>query len=362
MAAAGHRLRVSVNLSPVQFRCGALPLQVAHILSETGACAELLDLELTETTMMEDTEAVASQLAALRDLGVTISIDDFGTGFSSLSYVKRFPADRLKIDQSFVRDVLTDPNDAAIVRAVLTLGRSFGMAVVAEGVETAAQAAYLAAEGCVELQGYHFGRPVPARGDHPSGARRPARGRAQVTPALLARPLRRLRIGFSLLRRRLKARPDSEHEMSINRLVFASLWIIGLAVAAGYGVESELLLRTFWAAAVYLAIGIGIFWHILACPGVDVRRRVFAMAADFSVISYGAWAEGEAAGWLYPLYLWTVFGNGFRSVCPTCTGRWRSPSPASSSPSPWRVTGATIRAWSWPSSSGSSSCRSTPAC
>lgn len=161
-AAAGHRLRVSVNLSPVQFRCGALPLQVAHVLSETGASAELLDLELTETTMMEDTEAVASQLAALRDLGVTISIDDFGTGFSSLTYVKRFPADRLKIDQSFVRDVLTDPNDAAIVRAVLTLGRSFGMAVVAEGVETAAQAAYLAAEGCVELQGYHFGRPVPA--------------------------------------------------------------------------------------------------------------------------------------------------------------------------------------------------------
>lgn len=141
-----------------------------------------------------------------------------------------------------------------------------------------------------------------------------------MTPAFPARPLRRLRIVVSRLRRRLKARPDSEHEMSINRLVFACLWIIGLAVAAGQGVESELLLRTFWAAAVYLAFGVGIVWHILARPGVDVRRRVFAMVADFSVISYGAYVEGEAAGWLYPLYLWTVFGNGFRFGLPYLHG------------------------------------------
>ncbi len=160
-AAVGLPLRVGVNLSAAQFHGGALPLQVAHVLSETGVDAAMLDLELTETTMMEDTEAVALQLAALRDLGVRISIDDFGTGFSSLAYVKRFPADRLKIDQSFVRNVLSDPNDAAIVRAVISLGRSFGMSVIAEGVETAAQASYLAGEGCLELQGYHFGRPVP---------------------------------------------------------------------------------------------------------------------------------------------------------------------------------------------------------
>ncbi len=89
----------------MQFHGGALPLQVAHVLAETGVDAAMLDLELTETTMMEDTEAVAAQLAALRELGVKISIDDFGTGFSSLTYVKRFPADRLKIDQSFIKNV-----------------------------------------------------------------------------------------------------------------------------------------------------------------------------------------------------------------------------------------------------------------
>ncbi|BBE72492.1 EAL domain-containing response regulator [Oharaeibacter diazotrophicus] len=159
---AGLPLRVSVNLSPVQFRGGALPLQVARILAETGADAGLLDLELTETTMMEDLAVVADQLAEIRALGVSISIDDFGTGFSSLSYVKRFPADRLKIDQSFVRDVLKNPADAAIVRTVVTLGASFGMTVVAEGVETARQAVFLAEAGCAELQGYHFGRPMPA--------------------------------------------------------------------------------------------------------------------------------------------------------------------------------------------------------
>jgi diguanylate cyclase (GGDEF)-like protein/PAS domain S-box-containing protein len=160
--AEGLSLRVSINLSPVQFRGGALPLQLASILAETGADPRAIDLELTESTMMEDMEAVADQLREIRALGVSISIDDFGTGFSSLSYVRRFPADRLKIDQSFVRDVLADPHDVTIVRAVINLGASFGMKVVAEGVETREQARFLAAEGCDELQGYHFGRPVPA--------------------------------------------------------------------------------------------------------------------------------------------------------------------------------------------------------
>lgn len=156
-------LRMSVNLSPIQFRSRDLPAEVARLIAETGIDPTRLDLELTETTVMEDHDAVAEQLQALRGLGVTISIDDFGTGFCSLSYVKRFPADRLKIDQSFVQEVTTNPQDAAIVKAILNLGHSLGMAVVAEGVETAEQAARLAQEGCDELQGYHFGKPMPAR-------------------------------------------------------------------------------------------------------------------------------------------------------------------------------------------------------
>ena len=155
-------IRMSVNMSPEQFRAKTLPSQVAALIKETGIEARWLDLELTETTVMEDLDAVAEQLQALRELGVTISIDDFGTGFSSLSYVKRFPADRLKIDQSFVRDLLGNPQDGAIVKAILNLGHSLGMDVVAEGVETADHAARLTQEGCDELQGYHFGRPMPA--------------------------------------------------------------------------------------------------------------------------------------------------------------------------------------------------------
>ncbi|WP_075214142.1 EAL domain-containing response regulator [Mongoliimonas terrestris] len=154
-------LRMSINVSPVQFQGRSLPLQIASLIGETGIDPRLLDLELTETTVMDDLEAVAEQLSEIRQLGVTISIDDFGTGFSSLAYVKRFPADRLKIDQSFVRDLIDDPSDAAIVRAIVNLGHSLGMTVVAEGVETEAQAERLREERCDELQGYHFGRPVP---------------------------------------------------------------------------------------------------------------------------------------------------------------------------------------------------------
>ena len=155
-------MRVGVNMSPIQFRKRTVPLLVARILGETGLDPHLLDLELTEGIMMHDIEAVAADLRMVIDLGVKISIDDFGTGFSSLGYVKRFPVDRIKIDQSFIRNLATDPNDLAIVRTVVTLGHSLGLRVVAEGVETVGQVEKLRAEGCDEVQGYFFGRPMPA--------------------------------------------------------------------------------------------------------------------------------------------------------------------------------------------------------
>ena len=155
-------LHVGVNLSPIQFRKRSVPLLVAKALSDSGLDPRRLDLELTESIVMQDLEAVVNDLKQLRDLGVKISIDDFGTGYSSLSYVKRLPVDRLKIDQSFVRSLSTDPNDAAIVRAIITLGHSLDLDVVAEGVETADQLARLRAEGCDQVQGFYFGKPMPA--------------------------------------------------------------------------------------------------------------------------------------------------------------------------------------------------------
>ncbi len=155
-------VRVGVNLSPVQFRKRRMPLLIAQILGETGLEPGRLDLELTESIVVGDFDAVALDLQQLLDLGVHISIDDFGTGYSSLSYVKKFPVDRLKIDQSFVRNLTTDGNDAAIIRAIITLGHSLNLSVVAEGVETAEQLARLRAEGCDEVQGYYFARPMPA--------------------------------------------------------------------------------------------------------------------------------------------------------------------------------------------------------
>jgi diguanylate cyclase (GGDEF)-like protein/PAS domain S-box-containing protein len=156
------RPRVSVNLSPIQFRRRSVPLLVAQVLGETGLDPHRLDLELTESILMEDLESVAHDLRQLLDLGVSISIDDFGTGYSSLSYVKRLPVTRIKIDQSFIRNMAQDQNDAAIVRAIVQLGHSLELVVVAEGVETADQLAKLREEGCDEVQGFYFGRPMPA--------------------------------------------------------------------------------------------------------------------------------------------------------------------------------------------------------
>jgi diguanylate cyclase (GGDEF)-like protein/PAS domain S-box-containing protein len=158
----GFPLRMSVNLSPIQFRGPGLPTFVAHVLSETKLDPHLLELELTENILMHDIDHVVGQLQQLSDLGVVISIDDFGTGFSSLNYVKRLPVDRLKIDQSFIRDVTSDPNDRAIVSAIVNLAHSLRMEVVAEGVETAEQLECVRAAGCDTVQGYYFGKPMGA--------------------------------------------------------------------------------------------------------------------------------------------------------------------------------------------------------
>ena len=154
--------RVSVNLSSIQFFKQNVPLMVAKILAETGLDPWLLDLELTESIVMHNTEAVSKDLQQLRELGVGISIDDFGTRYSTLAYVKHFPADRLKIDQCFVRDIATNPSDAAIVRAIVSLGHSLDLEIVAEGVETLQQTTLLRAEGCDEVQGFYFGGPMAA--------------------------------------------------------------------------------------------------------------------------------------------------------------------------------------------------------
>jgi diguanylate cyclase (GGDEF)-like protein/PAS domain S-box-containing protein len=155
-------LRMAVNLSAVQFRGKGLPLLVVQVLSETNLDARQLELELTENILMHDIDQAVVQLQQLHELGVVISIDDFGTGFSSLSYVKRLPVDRLKIDQSFIRDVVAGPNDSAIVSAIVNLAHSLRMEVVAEGVETAEQLECVRAIGCDAVQGYYFGKPMAA--------------------------------------------------------------------------------------------------------------------------------------------------------------------------------------------------------
>jgi len=152
-------VRVAVNLSPLQFRSGTLFQTVRRILFETGLPASRLELEITEALLLERTESVLATLHALRALGVRIAMDDFGTGYSSLSYLRSFPFDKIKIDQSFVRDVASDPEAVAIVRAIVTLGGSLGMRVTAEGIEDEAAVGLLDAVGCNEGQGYFFSRP-----------------------------------------------------------------------------------------------------------------------------------------------------------------------------------------------------------
>lgn len=154
------QLTIAVNVSARQFRQLDIVEQVLGILQETGANPQLLKLELTESLLVDDVEDTISKMEQLKAAGLCFSLDDFGTGYSSLTYLKRLPLDQLKIDQSFVRDVLTDPNDAAIARTIVALGQSMGLSVIAEGVESAEQRDYLASQGCYAYQGYYFGKPV----------------------------------------------------------------------------------------------------------------------------------------------------------------------------------------------------------
>ena len=153
---------VAVNMSAVQFRQPDLVAQVARVLESTRLPAHCLELELTESTAMLDPEAAVTTMQALHRLGVRLSIDDFGTGYSSLSYLKRFQIHKLKIDQSFVRDLPDDPDDAGIVETIIQMARSLGLTTIAEGVETEAQHAFLQQRGCNEVQGYLLARPLPA--------------------------------------------------------------------------------------------------------------------------------------------------------------------------------------------------------
>jgi len=153
--------RMAVNISVVQFVRPEFPDLVAQVLHDTGIEPGVLELEITESLLAKDVDKAVSTLHALKDIGVQLSIDDFGTGYSSLSQLKQFPIDRLKIDQSFVRDITTDPDDAAIAKAVIGMANNMNLSVCAEGVETEAQMRYLASENCDEMQGYYLSRPVP---------------------------------------------------------------------------------------------------------------------------------------------------------------------------------------------------------
>ena len=156
------KISVSINLSARQFRQDRLVESITETLQDFGLDARYLELELTESMVMNSEEMFIARLRELQDLGVQLSIDDFGTGYSSLSYLKRFPLNHLKIDQSFVRDIATDDDDAAITSTIISLGHSLNLKVIAEGVETEEQAAFLHKHRCDEMQGYYFSKPLPA--------------------------------------------------------------------------------------------------------------------------------------------------------------------------------------------------------
>jgi EAL domain-containing protein (putative c-di-GMP-specific phosphodiesterase class I) len=158
---AKEHLTLAVNVSARQFSQADFVEKVVSALERTRANPNRLKLELTESMLVSDVENIITKMTLLRSRGVGFSLDDFGTGYSSLAYLKRLPLDQLKIDQGFVRNILTDSNDAAIAKMVISLAKSMGLSVIAEGVEMLAQAEMLAAHDCHAFQGYFFGRPVP---------------------------------------------------------------------------------------------------------------------------------------------------------------------------------------------------------
>jgi EAL domain-containing protein (putative c-di-GMP-specific phosphodiesterase class I) len=159
--AAHSHWTISVNVSATQFRQPDFVARLQTILLQTGANAARLELELTESQLINDVPDVMAKMDALRDVGVRLLLDDFGTGYSSLAILKRLPLNQLKIDQAFVRDMLEQAKNASIIRAIVTLGESLGLTVIAEGVEQLAQRDALLALGCRHFQGYLFGKPAP---------------------------------------------------------------------------------------------------------------------------------------------------------------------------------------------------------
>jgi EAL domain-containing protein (putative c-di-GMP-specific phosphodiesterase class I) len=155
-------LKVAVNLSAVQFQDGELAFKVKDALVLAGLPEDRLELEITESLLLSDSQSVMRQLTELKKAGIRIAMDDFGTGYSSLNYLWKFPFDKLKIDQSFTRALGNgDAHVPSVIRAIVALGRSLGMTITAEGIESAAQAEFLSEAGCDELQGFHLGRPLP---------------------------------------------------------------------------------------------------------------------------------------------------------------------------------------------------------
>jgi len=155
------RVRVAVNLSGLQFRRSGLVETVQRILAETGLPPEFLELELTESTIMRNAGETIAALQQFKRMGISLSVDDFGTGYSSLSYLKRFPLDTLKIDASFVRDITDDADDRSITTPIIAMAHGLGLKVIAEGVKTESQLAFLRKHGCDEVQGFLFSKPLP---------------------------------------------------------------------------------------------------------------------------------------------------------------------------------------------------------
>ena len=156
-------IKIAVNVSPVQFNNQALVLTVIGALAASGLPARRLELEITETAIIHDEEGTLVKISQLREMGVRISLDDFGTGYSSLSYLHRLPFDKIKIDQSFIKNVADDDNSLAIVQAITLVAKTRNVITVAEGVETEQQRELLRMLGCSEMQGYLFSHPVPVQ-------------------------------------------------------------------------------------------------------------------------------------------------------------------------------------------------------
>jgi EAL domain-containing protein (putative c-di-GMP-specific phosphodiesterase class I) len=158
----GHRVRVGINLSSAQLQSNDLAGLVTRALARTSCPPDLVELEVTEDILLMNAEPAVESFRRLQDIGVMIAFDDFGTGYASMSHLKNFPLNTLKIDKSFVMKLWDDPNNLPIVSVIIVLGKSLGLSVIAEGVEDDNTAQHLAAIGCDEGQGYHFSRPVPA--------------------------------------------------------------------------------------------------------------------------------------------------------------------------------------------------------